>query len=100
MVKEIDPLCVLDFYVSEACQRQGIGSRLFEVMLEVTSNRERVVSCVGVLYHAFLHRAACVIHCVPCVVWLFHCAWMCRAWMCLRVVVVLTPCHLVPCVAA
>ena len=52
MVKEIDPLCVLDFYVSEACQRQGIGSRLFEVMLEVTSNRERMVYCVGVLHRA------------------------------------------------
>lgn len=33
VVKEIDPLCVLDFYVSEACQRQGIGQRMFEYML-------------------------------------------------------------------
>jgi alpha-tubulin N-acetyltransferase 1 len=34
-VKEIDPLCALDFYVVESCQRQGIGNRLFEFMLHV-----------------------------------------------------------------
>ena len=28
---EIDALCVLDFYVHESCQRQGIGKLLFEV---------------------------------------------------------------------
>lgn len=27
----IKPLCILDFYVHESCQRQGIGLRLFEV---------------------------------------------------------------------
>lgn len=37
--KEIDPLCVLDFYVHEAYQRTGIGRSLFEVMLHA----ERVV---------------------------------------------------------
>lgn len=30
--KEIEPLCVLDFYVSESCQRKGIGKLLFEAM--------------------------------------------------------------------
>ncbi|KAG2379561.1 hypothetical protein C9374_006678 [Naegleria lovaniensis] len=30
--KEIEPLCVLDFYVSESCQRKGIGKLLFETM--------------------------------------------------------------------
>lgn len=34
-MREIDPLCALDFYVVEACQRQGIGNRLFEFMLHV-----------------------------------------------------------------
>ena len=28
---EIDALCVLDFYVHESTQRQGIGKLLFEV---------------------------------------------------------------------
>ena len=30
---QVSPLCVLDFYVSEACQRCGVGSALFEHML-------------------------------------------------------------------
>lgn len=33
-MKEINPLCVLDFYVSEEVQRQGVGKRLFDLMLE------------------------------------------------------------------
>ena len=33
-VKEMKPLCVLDFYVSEAVQRSGLGKALFERMLE------------------------------------------------------------------
>lgn len=32
--REIQPLCVLDFYVHESCQRQGIGFELFAFMLE------------------------------------------------------------------
>lgn len=32
--KEVNPLCVLDFYVHESCQRGGIGKRLFDTMLE------------------------------------------------------------------
>ncbi|KAG5476985.1 hypothetical protein LSCM1_05319 [Leishmania martiniquensis] len=31
---EADPLCVLDFYVVESCQRQGYGKQLFTHMLE------------------------------------------------------------------
>jgi len=31
---EVTPLCVLDFYVSEACQRQGYGLKLFNFMLQ------------------------------------------------------------------
>ena len=30
----IKPRCVLDFYVHESLQRQGVGLRLFEFMLE------------------------------------------------------------------
>lgn len=33
-LKEISPLCVLDFYVHESCQRTGLGRHLFDVMLE------------------------------------------------------------------
>jgi GNAT superfamily N-acetyltransferase len=32
-VKEIEPLCCLDFYVHESLQRQGVGKRLFARML-------------------------------------------------------------------
>ncbi len=30
-LREIEPACVLDFYVHESYQRQGIGKQLFEV---------------------------------------------------------------------
>jgi alpha-tubulin N-acetyltransferase 1 len=33
-VKEIEPLCVLDFYVHESCQRSGYGKYIFEYMLD------------------------------------------------------------------
>jgi alpha-tubulin N-acetyltransferase 1 len=33
--QEIKPLCVLDFYVNESCQRSGIGKELFEMMLQL-----------------------------------------------------------------
>ena len=32
-IKEINPLCVLDFYVHESCQRGGHGLAIFEEML-------------------------------------------------------------------
>merc|ERR1712039_373551 len=31
--REIAPLCALDFYVHERCQRSGYGKRLFDAML-------------------------------------------------------------------
>ena len=34
-MREIKPLCVLDFYVHESVQRNGIGKQLFERMLQV-----------------------------------------------------------------
>ncbi len=33
-IKEISPLCVLDFYVHESMQRGGHGKAIFEKMLE------------------------------------------------------------------
>jgi len=32
--REIEPLCALDFYVHESCQRSGHGRRLFDAMLQ------------------------------------------------------------------
>ncbi|KAG2442148.1 hypothetical protein HYH02_009636 [Chlamydomonas schloesseri] len=32
-LREIEPVCVLDFYVHESCQRQGVGKALFEHFL-------------------------------------------------------------------
>lgn len=37
--REIEPLCALDFYVHEQCQRSGFGRQLFETML----SREQVL---------------------------------------------------------
>ena len=33
-MQQIKPRCVLDFYVHESLQRQGVGQALFEFMLE------------------------------------------------------------------
>lgn len=33
-IKEINPLCVLDFYTYEGCQRKGYGKEIFTKMLE------------------------------------------------------------------
>ncbi|GAX81232.1 hypothetical protein CEUSTIGMA_g8664.t1 [Chlamydomonas eustigma] len=33
VLHELEPLCVLDFYVHESCQRQGVGRQLFEAVL-------------------------------------------------------------------
>lgn len=33
-IRELNPLCVLDFYVYEGCQRSGHGRSIFEKMLE------------------------------------------------------------------
>lgn len=32
---EVEPLCILDFYIHESKQRTGLGKKLFEYMLEV-----------------------------------------------------------------
>lgn len=37
---ELQPLCVLDFYVHESMQRQGCGKQLFEFMLKVNQQFE------------------------------------------------------------
>lgn len=38
-IKEIKPLCLLDFYVHESMQRGGHGKQLFEDMLEAEGVR-------------------------------------------------------------
>ncbi len=63
MVKEIDPLCVLDFYVSEACQRQGIGLRLFEFMLEVKQCLPRRFTACGVRVRVLVRQCGAVCVC-------------------------------------
>jgi len=39
--REIEPLCALDFYIHERCQRSGLGRRLFDAMLA----REQLTPC-------------------------------------------------------
>jgi GNAT superfamily N-acetyltransferase len=43
-IKEINPLCVLDFYVTEEVQRQGIGKRLFDLMLRDSGSRPEKIA--------------------------------------------------------
>ena len=43
---EIEPICVLDFYVNEDYQRQGLGKHLFEVTCSVKLLLADHVSCV------------------------------------------------------
>jgi GNAT superfamily N-acetyltransferase len=50
---EVEPLCVLDFYVHEAYQRQGVGKALFEVRPAQHRDTAAVVS-------------ACPEHSKPC----------------------------------
>ena len=51
---EVEPVCVLDFYVHESRQRTGCGKKLFEAMLEVRRIEPRallhVVACVCGIY--------------------------------------------------
>ena len=39
MIHEVEPLCVLDFYVHESRQRSGCGKKLFEEMLKVCTEK-------------------------------------------------------------
>lgn len=43
-IKEINPLCVLDFYVTEEVQRQGIGKKLFDLMLKDSGCRPEKIA--------------------------------------------------------
>ena len=38
MQYEVNPLCVLDFYIHESRQRTGCGKRMFEHMLKVLTS--------------------------------------------------------------
>ena len=41
---EMTPLCVLDFYVHESCQRKGIGKYLFQFMLKSQNTEPRLLA--------------------------------------------------------
>jgi GNAT superfamily N-acetyltransferase len=43
-IVEVEPLCVLDFYVHESCQRQGVGKALFEVRSTSSSSLQTALS--------------------------------------------------------
>ncbi|XP_061719279.1 alpha-tubulin N-acetyltransferase 1-like isoform X2 [Cydia pomonella] len=46
-VREMEPLCVLDFYVSGARQRCGNGKKLFDFMLQDTNSRAQDLAVDG-----------------------------------------------------
>ena len=41
---EMQPLCVLDFYVHESRQRNGCGKKLFQYMLQVSEQSRLLIS--------------------------------------------------------
>lgn len=41
---QIEPLCVLDFYVGENCQRKGYGRRLFDFMLTMENQNPHLLA--------------------------------------------------------
>ncbi|XP_048006286.1 alpha-tubulin N-acetyltransferase 1-like isoform X2 [Leguminivora glycinivorella] len=46
-VREVEPLCVLDFFVSGTRQRRGNGKKLFDYMLQDTGSRPQVLAVDG-----------------------------------------------------
>jgi len=57
---EMDPLCVLDFYVQESCQRGGVGIGLFHAMQQVRSANS-LLPFSAKLYALATHHFACVL---------------------------------------
>ncbi|KAH9599463.1 Gcn5-related N-acetyltransferase (GNAT) domain [Trypanosoma melophagium] len=55
---EIDPLCVLDFFVETSCQRQGFGKMLFDFMLthEGLRPEEVAIDRPSVKFLSFLRK--------------------------------------------
>lgn len=46
---ELDPICVLDFYIHESCQRMGLGKMLFAHFLEVVNESQVYVSFLAII---------------------------------------------------
>lgn len=53
---EMEPLCVLDFYVHESKQRSGCGKLLFDYMLKVINT---LSSCIVFLKSKMLYLKTC-----------------------------------------
>lgn len=69
VIAEIEPLCVLDFYVHESCQRQGVGKSIFEVSRlaeDSAQSQERQEICAGSAGVRYL-LAACIPTSVVCI---------------------------------
>lgn len=45
MQYEVNPLCVLDFYIHESRQRTGCGKKMFEHMLKVIHVHVLLINC-------------------------------------------------------
>ena len=54
-VHEMEPLCVLDFYVHESRQRMGCGRKLFDYMLTV---------CSCFMYVQVMYKFICLLLCL------------------------------------
>lgn len=52
---ETEPLCVLDFYVTETLQRHGYGLELFDFMLKVSVCRRLDLVCRKILSFIYPH---------------------------------------------
>lgn len=58
-VREVEPLCVLDFFVLGEYQRHGVGKALFDYMLKVPSTYlPTYLLCITLLYYTIVHYTA------------------------------------------
>lgn len=48
---EIEPLCVLDFYIHESKQRKGCGKELYEYMLKVKTIITFIIYKYSKIFH-------------------------------------------------
>ena len=58
---EMQPLCILDFYVHESCQRRGYGKKLFEYMLQVSYEFSSVTFDLKIFNYFVLCEKLCTL---------------------------------------
>ena len=63
-ITEITPLCCLDFYVHESCQREGIGHKLFQRCIQVCFSLSYYKHCKPYYLVQLGHRSSSKENCL------------------------------------